>query len=320
MAYVTGTASNAQDLFNALIGFLKNNPALTALGQNWQEVWTGSANEMVLSGPGLAAADDVLLGMKYIPDALNGRYEIRMTGLSGLIPNAIAFDAHVNPCFDPVRIFLADQPMQYWFVASGRRFVATVKVGVTYQSLYGGFFLPYSPPNNYSYPMFIGGSSGVAGVSAPLSWTDITPAHSLFPFASYQIISGYESSAKMMDPSGQWLRCTGLAGSVLSNVGMGPAEQFSGFNTGKIDINDSYGYGNIRGRVEAGFGGYILHRVTLLQTLPSDQTFGILQGVNLVSGHANSAENIVTVAGVPHLVIPNVFRSASDQYMTIALE
>lgn len=319
MAYVTGTASNAQNLFNALIGFLKTNPTLTGLGQNWTEVWTGSANEMVLRGPGLAAADNVLLGMKYIPDALNGRYEIRITGLSGLIPSAIAFDAHVNPCFDPVRIFLADQPMQYWFVASGRRFIATVKVGVTYQSLYGGFFLPYSPPNNYSYPMFIGGSAGVAGPT-PVSFTDITAAHSLYPFASYQAVGGQESSAKMMDPAGQWLRCAGLAGSSLTNIGMGPAEQFSGFNTGRADTADSYGYGNIRSRVETGFGGYILQRVTLLQNLPGDQTFGILQGVNLVSGHANSAENIVTVAGVPHLVIPNVFRSASDQYMTIALE
>lgn len=321
MAFVTGTAANPQALYDALISFLTTNPSLVGVNQHWDTPWQVSSNERVLRGKGLANTENIYLGIKFIPDALNDRYEIRLTGLTGVIPSALAFDQHVNPCFDPVRIFLANQPMQYWFMANGRRFMAVVKVATVYQSLYAGFFLPYSPPNNYSYPLFIGGSAGVTGTGQALDWRDVTAAHSLFPLASYSTLTAaHESSAKMLDPNGQWLRCTGAASATLSNIGMAPAEQFSGFTLDKTSVSDSYGYGNIRSRIEAGLGGFILHPVSMVQTSPSDQSFGFLQGVYLVSGASNSSENIVTVSGVQHLVVQNVFRSGIDQFIAIALE
>lgn len=319
MAYITGTAATPQALFNTLISFLKTNGALVGLSQQWTEPWTLNSNEMVLKGPGLSASENIYLGFKYIPDAVSNRYEIRLTGMTGIITGALGYDQHVNPSPDPVRIFLANQPMQYWFVASGRRFIVVVKVGTVYQSFYGGFFLPYSPPNNYTYPMFIGGSCGVAGSTSPTGISDITIAHSLYPFAAFNSITSHDSSAKMLDPAGQWVRATGQLGATLTTIGMGPSEQFSGFNTGRTDISDSYGYGNLRSRLETGLGSFILTPVTLLQTSPTEQTYGVLQGVNIVTGQGNSSENIITIAGAQHLVIQNIFRTAADQYMTVEL-
>ncbi len=326
MAFITGTANTSLALFNALISFLTTNASLVSNDEDWELAWqapSGAPNlsDRVLKGPGLAGSDDVLIGFRLIEDALNNRYSIRITGLTGAIPSAQQFDQHVNPCFDPVQIFLANQPMQYWFVANGRRFIAVVKVSTVYQVLYGGFFLPYSLPTNYSYPMYIGGSSG-CGAGNPLDWTSVVEGHSIFPYAFYQSSTFVEPSAKMLDPSGQWLRCTGsnALSNNLANVGMTPAEQFSFSGIDKTSNGDAYGYGNIRGRIEQALDGFALTPVGMVQTNPTDQNYGILDGVFNVSGHANSSENIISVSGINHLVIQNVFRTAPDQFIAVRLD
>lgn len=62
---------------------------------------------------------------------------------------------------------------------------------------------------------------------------------------------------------------------------------------------------------------------TLVPIMPChmrpDAIYGELDGCYWVSGHANAAENIITVDGVDHLVIPNVWRSGTLDYWALKL-
>lgn len=57
----------------------------------------------------------------------------------------------------------------------------------------------------------------------------------------------------------------------------------------------------------------------LIQTNPTDQTYGVLDGAYRCQGVANAAENIITVGGIDHLVIQNTFRTSFNDYWAMAL-
>jgi hypothetical protein len=282
---------------------------------------------VVLSGPGLSANDEVLVGLRLFEDALNNRYSINLAGCTGVIGSSNTYNGHVNSTPDPKRIFLINQPMQYWFVANGRRFMAVVKVSTVFESAYAGFMLPYSLPNLYTYPMFIGGCAGSGGSGAALDWTNNTQAHRFFAAGAYDTLTGnYETPSMLLDPMGQWLRVTGSRqGNVQGQVGVLPYEGFDGFNSVReaaaATNPNNYPYFSMLSRVTRDFdaNGYSLMPLTLVQQTPADQTFGILDGVYFAPGRFQTAENIIDINGVDHLVIPNVFRSGFTDFIAMEL-
>jgi hypothetical protein len=220
-------------------------------------------------------------------------------------------------------MFLENETLEYWFIANGRRFIAIVKVNTVYQIMYGGLFLPYSPPTNYNYPLFVGGCAGEEGDQSPLDWRSTGGGHSNFIYPAYEsfLPNGYNPSAKVLDPAGQWLLCSGVDYGDNAQVGMAPTEFFDGFGISQESNNLTYAYDDVRERIDTTIdGGYALTPITLVQLNPTNQTFGVLQGVYHVSGRGNSSENIVTVNGVDHIVIQNCFRNDFGDYAAIALD
>ena len=73
MAYVTGTATDRNDLWTKLLAFLTADPALVAAGQAWEVVWsrdvTGNQSR-VLKGKGLSGTDEVLVTLSKRDDQL----------------------------------------------------------------------------------------------------------------------------------------------------------------------------------------------------------------------------------------------------------
>jgi hypothetical protein len=329
MAFATGVASNHSDLYAKLLDFLQNNPTLVAAGQNWSVAWSapgGAANmtDIVLRGPGLSDQDQVLVGLRRFEDVSTDSYVIYMRGMSGVLPNATSYLEHINVS-KAVGMYGDKDPITYWFVANGRRFIVVVKISTVFEAMYGGLFLPYSLPLSYPYPMFIGGSRGDQIVGTP-NWRSAVAGHTHFVypyFASGPIGTNYqETQAFMLDPIGQWIKCAN-SGDDPGNpkVGMGPDQMFSGFSTARDAAAYLLGYNSMRARLRECFGnGYPLTPVTLAQQTPDDQTYGVLDGVFSVTGYGNSSENIVTVSGVDHLVVQNVFRTAVTSYWALALE
>ena len=67
-------------------------------------------------------------------------------------------------------------------------------------------------------------------------------------------------------------------------------------------------------------GTYPLEPVSIICRSPYDAQLGRLQSVFRTSGFGNSAESIIQLSGVDHLVVPSVYRAGWDDYCAIALE
>lgn len=327
MAFETGTATDHIDLWDKLLAFLTTNPELLAAGQQWTIDWrapVGAANEtdLVIVGPGMGGTDQVLVGLRRVDNPNQNSFAIYMAGMTGILPASDAFDGHVNTS-QRVTMYLDQNPMRYWFVANGRRFVVVVKISTVYEAMYGGLFLPYADPLSYPYPLFIGGSGGT-DFNTNYNWTNTYDGHSHF-IAPYGDDPHREpnrnSSARMLTSGAEWLLVdNGNYNSSTPAVSVAPYKWGLGLGT---VTNTSYitGYYNLLGKLtEVLGGGFTLHPVTLVQNAPDNQTFGVLEGIFHVPGENNAAENIVTVNGVDHLVVQNVFRTASRSYWALALE
>lgn len=333
MAFQTGTATDCFDLFQKLIDFLTTDSDLVAGAQNWAIVWQPDSNsagengtDIVIRGPGLSATDQVYIGLRLTDDLLNDSAQIEMVGMTGIIPSALNFNGHVNTTPSKgVRCFLrGNNPMDYWITANGRRFVLVVQVSTVYEALYGGLFLPFGDPTQYSYPLFIGGATGNSTGSGEIEdWRSTDTAHSIFhrPQINTSPSVPYNSSAFMLDPSGNWLRVAITSGED-QDAAMTPWEFFDSSNWGtqKSNTGSLRSYTDHFARVIQAFGDdFVLTPIGMVQSQPSIQHYGVLEGVYHVAGRGNSAENIVLANDKDHICFPNVFRTGIDQFFAVEL-
>lgn len=301
MAYETGTAANHVDLWDKLLAFLTTNPDLLAAGQQWRVDWrapVGASNEtdLVIVGPGMGGTDQVLVGLRRVDSPATSSFFIESTGMTGVLPNADNIYGHVNVS-SKVVTYIDSNPMRYWFVANGRRFVVVAKISTVYEAMYCGLFLPYADPLSYPYPMFIGGSAG-ADFNHTYNWTNTNASHSQFitPYGDSGSAPNRSSSARMLTPGAEWLAVdNGSNTSSTPPVSMAPYKWGNGFGTTTNEGRAS-GYYNMFPKItEVLGGGFTLHPVTIVQNAPDNQTFGVLDGVFHVPGENNAAENIVKI-------------------------
>lgn len=329
MAYETGTAANHVDLWDKLIAFLTTDAELVALNQAWSVAWeagSGDPNptDIVLRGPGLSNQDDIYIALRRVDTNIASdvsTYYLR--GCTGVVPTASAYNLHVNMTPAAVKMFVRNAPMDYWFVASGRRFIVVVQVGTVYETMYGGFFLPYADPTTYTYPMFIGGTCGSGGPNESTHWNSVSDDHTAFMYANYNSnATGWNSSAWMLDPAGNWLRCS--VNTEAAPCSLGPryfgGGQGLGASLSQGSSGGYYGYNGIRTREGRGYGvDYAMTPITLVQATTSDQTFGVLDGVYSVPGRGQLIENIIQADNAVHVVFQNAFRTSLGDWFAVTL-
>lgn len=326
MAFETGTATDHTDLWNKLISFLTTNADLVAASQEWTQVWSDSSgfDQRVLRGPGLAAQDQVFVGLRLYEDIPSDHYNIQMYGMTDIIGSVTQLEDHVNVS-NGVRVFADDTPMRYWFTANGRRFTITTQISTVYSSGYAGLLLPFALPTSYPYPLFIGGSASVDPDSGVDDWRSTSSNHSNYLQARRQDFNPViESAAQLLDPAGAWL-------TVIANSNDSPDEYtdhvvtYPYGGTGNLNFSQTSTQ-NFRPWIvlentrELLGGDSILMPIILQVETPTPQVYGQLDGVLAVSGLNNAAENIITKNAVDHVVIQNAFRTAGDSYHVIALE
>ena len=179
MAVEIGTATDHVDLFNKLYTFLTANADLVGAGQQWERITSvgqvppftasqgtsGAGDEgdttgaVMLKGPGLAGADEVYVSLRLYDNTALDRQMLFLRGHNGVVGGNTAYGNHVNSS-SRKGVPLWRQPIAYWFVASGRRFYAAMKLGTVYESMYAGLYLPYALPAGNPYPHMIGGTTG----------------------------------------------------------------------------------------------------------------------------------------------------------------
>lgn len=353
MAVVSGTATDAVDLYNKLYGFLTAHPDLVASGQAWERVTSvglapplvadtdtaedGIKGAVMLKGPGLAGQDEVLVSLYLYDNTALNRQMLYMHGHSGVNPNVARYDGHINTSGRKA-VVLRNQTMAYWFVASGRRFYGGIKLGTVYESFYNGFYLPYALPQfdaTNPYPLAVGGTttSSTANVgqettgSIHTAFFDpysnqlaaLNPAGSWDDYDNGDSSEAYTTSAggARIFPYNVAARPRGLTVHYPSELKAPPgySQRFSYENYDQLETF------YVRSQTPLLGGGYLLTPLTLhsgKSAVPG--VFGILDGVFHVSGVDNGSENIIQVGGVDYLVIQNVYRTATNSFAALRLE
>ena len=336
MAYAHGTANGHIDLWNKFLSFITTNADLVAADEAWEIAWTAStaqADGVVLKGPGASGLDSIYVSLKRFDAPATDMSYFEIRGMTGILAGAADVNSHINQ--SPIaRSFFDVNAMEYWFVANGRRFIILAKMSTVYSILYGGFFLPYANPLAYPYPLLIGASSPdwLSGTNNINNWRSQSTYHRHFMFGYINTETGanlsHRASGYMLDPSGDWLNIGDTSGS--ANIAMAPWGFYQYDNYDSSDWRstwnhdyswDQLGYNDMRSRIEENVGGgYSLAPFTMIQTKPNIQTYGILDDLYCAPGENNAVENTVTIDGVDHLIVQNVFRTDVNQYSALRLE
>lgn len=298
MAYISGTAPNWQDFYNTLRDFLTT--GMTPVGERWTQV-SGpvgvltAADEIVLRGPGLAGADEVLVGIKPFTSVGADYYNLAFYGLSIFNGTLGPISSQVNRSEAAV-LHLWKDPIDYWIVANGRRFMIVCRISTVYFAAYCGFALPLTLPSQYPYPLFVGAASN----DTTTRWSGTTPNMRNF-FSPAE-------GANLMMPDVTWRKVQNWSSSQETQL------------TSPTGLQHNPWYWDVQPIRENIDGSYSLLPSTIVGTSPHAAQYARLQGVYRVSGFGNSAGSIVTHNGVPHIVVPNVFRSDWQNFAALALE
>lgn len=340
MAFQTGVATDHHDLWTKLIAFLTTDPGLASEDSLWEIVasYTGGSNNEprhILRGKGTAPDDNIYVGIARTDTPGSDGNRIAVNAMRGFNPNGTSWIDHIG-VMPEKRMWTDVNPMKYWFVANSRRFIVVVNMSTVYGTLYAGFFLPYANPLVYTYPMFIGGTSNAYdNTNEVTSWRSQSPFHSHYMF-SPKIYASSTSDPRTL-ANGSYLSpesaIVGIWREPDAPASMAPryikVVDESGFNDWGLRNTYTYtgtttegiGYGDYMERMTQCLGGgYSLRPFTILQTDPSRQTVGILDGVFSCPGVQNAAENIITIDGVQHLVVQNVWRATTSDYWALRLE
>lgn len=322
MAWTSGTATNAADLFNKLITFLTSDATLVAGGEAWtllrRDTFTLDAKRDLaeLRGPGSSAGDAIYVQLALFADAAAPAYSIRVLGSQSWQsivsintpegqPGSLLSGAGSLGIVPRMPVF--NSAISYWFVANGRRFIAVAKSSAYWGALYAGFILPYGTPAQYPYPLFIGANTS-RGDNYQSSDLDI--ANSAFwrndgEYASY--------SAALLQPSGGW-------------VG---TNRFDTTYTGRTwpwamsleTRKNSVGRYDVAYLTQLPNGASPLLPAILYDcaTTRPFSIWGELQGVFAVPGFGVAAGDTVTVGGKSHLVVQAATSTNAARFAAIQL-
>jgi hypothetical protein len=263
-----------------------------------------------IRGKGLTGSESIYVGMQTADTPASDVYNIEISGSLGF-NSASAFSSQAGK--SPVSYMCAwNTTTPFWLVANGQRFVVVAKVSTTYHAMYCGKILPYGTPSQYGYPVFIAGETN----TATLRWssTNIEFRHFSDPGGDQTTNSG----ANLCHPDGTWYGYFNFYNSAgtdaNSNIGRS-VWPYAG------DATDSSGVQSfLRELRENVDGSYSLFPLILNTDTPGRQVFGEMDGCYYVSGHNNAAENVVTIGGVDHLVVQNIFRTARYNYWALKLQ
>lgn len=353
-AFEIGTSPNYTDLMERLKDFLSNPARTTGDAPNITELaaiddsvgsgessqaWTvlnwdddrdssgdGDIADCYLMGPGLSGTDEIYCWMDTYHSDGDDYYNWRLAGMTGY---AAGQDISLQPGVTQGRLprmLMWKNPIPYWFLGNGRRFVVIAKVSSVYEMAYGGFCLPYGLPTQFPYPLCIGGSA-----CPPYSHTSY-PQHHRYsttenfhrgfanPYggSEYTIVQGtfdttnYASTLKVLQDT-SWKSFASKTGSSLSYIGVtNVVWPYSSAYYNPDSSSKTYHdfSGLLRENID---GSYPIFPLVINMSSPSKHIMGELDGCFAVPGFGGiSAEDTFDISGDTYIafsIIPNADRS-----------
>lgn len=239
-------------------------------GDNWE--WIGQ-------GEGLSTTEEIFIGFRSYFSSGADYYNLDVAVFTGYVAgNSFATQpgkqAYAVPCHN--------NAVDYFIQANPQRIVGCFKVGTpVYEHFYVGKYLPYSRPDEYPYPVAVGGMTAESGA---MRFSDTNQQFPYYGWWGFTSAATYSLLA-IRPQGGIWARAACdpySAGSSrntsIANAGSGSAAQC---------IRDTGGY-------------YPLIPITMyaiVDTVGPSVIYGELDGVYFVSGFNNSTENVIQVGG-----------------------
>lgn len=266
--------------------------ALSTENRAWTEMeYNGGTNRLLqLKAPGLTSAEEIYVGIRTYQDIPLDYYNLSVFGATGYVPgNTYLTQPGFSGAFG---VPMWNQDIQYWLVANGQRCCCVAKIQNVYETFYLGKMLPNgSTPSQYPYPLVVGG----------MLTSEAATRYSETTHQSWHM--GGRANFRMRFVDGAWLqpRIWHQAAYMSNN-----SITLRNTNTDPAVAIGSYGL-------------YAMEMINAADSITGDM-YGFLDGVYFVPGYNNSAENIITVGGVQHLVVPNVYRTGAKDYIAVRLQ
>jgi hypothetical protein len=250
---------------------------------------------LLLKGPGLSGDKQIFIELVSYQDSSADTSNIQMFYGVGAGDSEGLLGGSAGDRWMP----LVNTSMQYWFTGNGQRFTITAKVSTDYISGYAGFFLPYALPDEWPYPIIVGGSA-----ADNIKYTDTgNPAYRSYwhPFARNWSGQPSYSSLSMRHANGQ-------------------EKWFSNANQDSYPfLASTYPYmGDVQFR-PAVPGNYALMPIVLFSRNQAE-TFGELDGVYHINGYNVASEDIIKINGVDHIVFQSANQIGATAFAAIKLE
>lgn len=298
-------------------------------------------SEVILKALGNSGLDEIYTGIRAEYDSAAGWYNLFMNGYTGYDanepswfnqPGALYQFGAQYPLAVPM-VPLWNAAMPYWFVASGRSFRFAVKVSTSYEGGYLGFILPYATPNQFPYPLAVGGSLVPQDNLRSAEWrySYANWRHGVYPGPgndSYAAGEGRWATLYLRNPDGEW--------AYFGNRGdsnPAPEDIYGPDQSIYIPFSPSGGWRSVwphcmnnqwsSGKLPYGDclgGGYVLQPCVLLQRAPYPQVFGELEGTYSISGYQNGAENTTTFNGKTHVVFQHAYRNSVHEFWALSMD
>lgn len=286
MAYTSGTAANYKDLLAIMATF--------AAANGWS-ILAQTTDAIYMKGTGLAGLDEIYVGVETYEDAGNNRYNWNMTGSWGWRSGRAMSKQPMTSLKDGTAAYQVvgyfwNAAIPYWMVANGRRIIVCAKVGTTYQQIHLGLLDVPATDAQYPYPLFIGGSGN-----------SLTQNYSATLYAFWD--SSDTNTARLSFPGGAW-----GSRSTANNGDGNPSFTVQTFNEAS------------RTRMWTALdGSYALEPLFVTTYASNIGILGAFDGLFRVTGYNNTAENIVTIDGVNHMVFPDGSRSGFGDYCAMRM-
>jgi hypothetical protein len=274
----------------------------------WTAMRAVAGSEYIWKGPGNDGTAQVFVGAYTYSSATGDYYNWRLNGFTAFDSGAAFMSQAGAITPQSPHIALWNNAIPYWFVANGRRVIAVAKVSTVFEAAYLGFIEQYPSPNQFPYPLAVGGcmafSSEPSAGSTSWRWSYTGIEHRAFPMPGTPVsFADNACQLRLRKPDGAW---RGLA-----------AQQYGSPNnnlTGNV-----WPYSNemyfIRPSMD---GSYPLFPVVLNDNSPN--VYGRLDGVFATTGYGIGSETEITVGRNKYVVFQNVYRTTYYDYFAVLLD
>lgn len=255
------------------------------------EFVTNGEYELLLKGTGLAGADEIYVGIQTNSSIAGDYYNWNIVGALGYSSGqAFNYQPGAYAVTGAPSLLLANFPMTYHLVATGRRFILVVNISTVWVSMHAGFLIPYMPPSRLPYPAMLCGSN----VSTTLRWSTTTTHNNAI------VYSASTGAVRMYD--GEWRQLSNNS----SNFGTWPRSYYSYASAHSITKNTD--------------DTYTLFPLILHMKSPIGRVWGEIEGAYFLCGVGQAAGNEIEVNGDTYLVIQDVWRTGLNDYWALKLE